>query len=221
MSKGKKIASVAFTGVAAMTAVGLRAGTALAASTWHINQPNGTAFTGVNSTSATLTAGGVTLTCHPGTATAAGSVSGNDRAGVPAQLGKVKDASFGTTSSPCSLLGLGVKAHLKHPIGINASQPTTAAGVTKGWIGVGSKTSNPISASISGFSGFSCHMVVAGNTIPASFSNATHTLHVNPGSATTLKIKSVSGCDNLFKANESAGFKATYVTSPPLTVSGG
>lgn len=214
MGNRKKIASVAFTGVAAAGAVGLATGNARAASTWTINQPNGTAFAGSNTTSATLDAGGVNLTCKPGTAVASGAVSGNGKSGVPAQLATISGATFGTNSTPCSLLGLGVTAKLNKAVGLIASK-ATAGGVTSGYLG------SSISATVTGVGAFSCHMAITGTSVPGAFRNASNTLDINPSSEATLTIKSVTGCDGLFKAGETAFFKANFTTSPALTVSGG
>lgn len=221
MSKRKKIASIAFTGAAAAAVVGMQVGTAAAATSWKINEPNGTAFTGTNTAPATLDAGGINLVCPDGTAKAAGSTSGNGKTTVPAQLATIKTATFGTTAAPCSLLGFGVTASLNKSIGLTGTAATTAAGVTAGKMGAGSVTKNAISATVKGVNGFNCTMVVSGTSIPGSFHNTGNALSVNPKSAATLKIKSVTGCSSLFATGETAFFKAKYATSPKLTISGG
>jgi hypothetical protein len=216
MRRNRKIASIAFTGVAAMGAVGLGAGPALAAGgTWTVNEPNGTAFAGSNTTSAKLDAGGVNLTCKPGTAIASGTVSGNGKSGTPASIAAVSHATFGTASEPCSVLGFGVTATLNKATHVIATAATSTGGVTAGHLG------NSISATITGAGTFACTMVVTGTSVPGSFHNTGNALDINPSSKPTLKIKSVTGCDGLFTAGESAYFKANYTTSPALTVTGG
>jgi hypothetical protein len=220
MRRNRKIASIAFTGVAAIGAVGLGAGPALAAGgAWTINEPNGTNFTGTNSSPATLTAAGVPLTCADGTAVAHGTVSGNGKSGVPASLAAISAATFGTTTSPCSVLGNGVTAKLTHGTHLVASNATNTSGVTKGYIGSNPKVTDGISASINGVNGFSCHMVVTGTYVSGSYHNTGNFLKIGPGG--DLTIKSVTGCLGVFAAGESAGFTAKYNTSPKLTVSGG
>ncbi|HEY1705394.1 MAG TPA: hypothetical protein VGG75_37370 [Trebonia sp.] len=219
MRRNTKIASMAFTGVAAMGAVGLGAGPALAAGgTWTINEPNGTAFAGSNKTSATLDAGGINLACKPGTALASGTVSGNGKSGVPASLASVTSATFGATSNPCSFLGFDVTANLNRPVHLVASQATTTAGVTKGYLG---GAAGDISATVTGVGTFACHMTVSGSKIPGSYYNSTNTLKINPSASKTLTIKAVSGCDGAFTTGETAYFQADYVVSPALTITGG
>ncbi|HSZ43104.1 MAG TPA: hypothetical protein VK817_24340 [Trebonia sp.] len=221
MSKRKKIASIAFTGAAAAAVVGMQVGPAAAATAWTINEPNGTDFTGTNTSPAILNAGGINLTCPDGTAVATGSTSGNGKTTVPAQLAKIKTATFGTTAAPCSLLGFGVTATLKKSIGLTGTAATTTAGVTVGTLGVGSVTTNDISATVTGVGAFKCTMVVSGTTIAGSYHNTGNALSVNPKAAATLKIKSVTGCSSLFTKGETAYFKAKYATTPKLTISGG
>jgi hypothetical protein len=217
MSKGKKIASIAFTGAAAVTVVGLRVAPANAAtSSWKIT-PGNSAFTGVNTTNAILNAGGISLACAAGNAKATGAASGNGKTGVPKQLAKINTATF----TSCSLLGFKVDAKLEKAIGLTAKSKTTTSGVTKGHIGTGSVTTNAISASITGVGTFACKMTVSGTSIAASYHNTGNTLDVNPGHAATLKIKAVTGCSGLFTAGETAFFAANYKTTPALTVTGG
>jgi hypothetical protein len=203
MSNRKKIASIAFTGVAAVTAVGFRAGTALASSgTWKIT-PNGP-YQAENSTSATLIANHTTLTCDPGTAAAAGSLKPSGTGTSPV-VGSIKSATFGTSNSPCTLAGLvNFTATLKQPLNIVGQSYNPATGVATG------KLSGDISASLNGAN---CHAIVKGTSVPISFNNSTHLLNVNPNSKSTLTIQSVQGCNGLIKNSEPAGFHAKYLTN--------
>lgn len=213
MSKRRKVASIAFTGAAAAAATGMGATHAMAASGWTITPGNGP-FTGVNNSPATLSAAGIPLTCAVGTATAAGSVSGDGApAGVPTQLATINSATFGTSASPCSVFGQGVTAKLTHNVGVIAGAATDSTGVTAGHLG------NTISASINGVNGFACHMTVTGTSVPGAFHNASNALAIGPGG--DLTITTVSGCLGLFTSGEPAGFTAKYTTSPALTVNGG
>lgn len=218
MSKGKKIASVAFTGVAAVTAVGLHAGTALAASgTWNITN-GGAGYTGAvsgvnNNSAATLTANGTTLTCPEKTATASGSVPASTVTTTPATLGSISAASFGTTAKPCTLGGLvNFTAALNKPVSLVGS--TYKSGVTTG------KLAGTISATLTGVDGTPCSATITGTSIPATYTNATHTLTVNPGNVSTLAITHVSAgrCDDLLASGEKAAFHANYNFTPPLSV---
>ncbi|HEV3379395.1 MAG TPA: hypothetical protein VG142_00175 [Trebonia sp.] len=203
MSKRKKVASIAFTGIAAVTAVGFRAGTALAASgTWKIT-PNG-AYQAENSTSATLIANGTKLTCEPGTATASGALKATGT-GTSPTIGSIKTAAFGTTDSPCTLAGLvNFTATLNKPLNIVAKSYNATTGVATGHL------AGDISATLTGNA---CTAKVTGASIPVSFNNGTHLLDINPKSASTLTIRSVTGCEGLIKSGEAAGFHAKYLTS--------
>jgi hypothetical protein len=213
MSKRKKIASVAFTGAAAVTAIGMGVPRAMAASgTWKITNggnPYAGHVSGVNTTSATLDANGTVLTCHPGTAQASGSVPAASPAG-PA-LGTISKATFAS----CSASGIfDFTAAINKPVTLSGS--TYSAGVTKGKIAGG------ISATLNGVNGTTCHATIKGTSLSASYNNATHALTVNPGAHSALSIASVSAghCSGLLTTGEPAAFTATYQFNPPLSVTG-
>ena len=219
MSKRKKIASVAFTGVAAVAVVGLKTGTALAASgTWNVTD-GGAGYTGpvsgINSTTATLDANGTKLTCAASTAVASGSVPASTVTGTSPTLGTISTATFGTTTKACTYAGLvNFTAKLNKTVSIQGG--TYANGVTTG------KLAGSISATLTGVNGTTCSATITGTSIPATYTNATHTLAVNPNSVSTLKITHVSAghCDGLLTSGEPAAFTAAYKFSPPLSITG-
>jgi hypothetical protein len=209
MSNGKKVASIAFTGVAAVTAVGFHAGTALAASkTFHIT-PGG-AYSGSNSTTATLTANGTTLNCAPGTATAHGTLLTTATGTSPTVGSIAAGAAFGTATQECSFLGGLVKFTAKTNKAINIVGKSVVGGVAKGHLG---GTAGAISATITGTN---CTANVSGKSIPFSYKSGK--LNVNPGNSSTLTIKTVTGCSGLLAAGEKAGFHAIYAVSPVQTI---
>jgi hypothetical protein len=216
MSKTKKVASLAFTGAAAVAATGATAGPAFAdGATWHIT-PGG-AYTASNGSPAILNANGISLTCPVGTATASGSLSGDGRTGTPVKLGTIATADFGTSAQPCSLFGFGTVAHLHKATQLSATG--YADPVTQGRIG--NTTANAISASVEGVNGFACHMEVRGATLPASFNNTSHSLTINPGHLPNLTITNITpskSCLGLFSAGEPAWFAAKYNTNPQQTI---
>lgn len=212
MNRRRKITSSIFTGVAAVGAVGLGTGVAHAASGKWTVTPGG-AYQAENETSASLIANGTHLTCGPSTAFASGSL--HNASGNSPVVGSIANATFGTSSRPCTLAGLvNFTAKLKNPpapLNIKAKSYNATTGVTTGVI------SGNISASLTGV-GSNCHAIVTGTSIPGSFNNTTHALTINPGGASTLTIHSVSGCNGLIQNSEKAGFKATYITSPQQTI---
>jgi hypothetical protein len=218
-SKTKKVASVAFTGVAAagMTGFGLGAGPAMAASTWHID--NGTAaFKGLYSaatTSAKLedTTLGIPLTCSK--ATAGGSVPASTVTGATVRLASVSGVSF----TNCHFLTVDFTAKLTKATGLWGSHYSTTKGITSGWVG-GSKhttaSSKTISAKLTGTSG-KCTADVYGKYVPAKFYNSTHSLKVNSKSVATLTIKNVHSCTGIASGN-AAYFKANFKIKTPKSL---
>jgi hypothetical protein len=216
MSRTKKVASVAFVGAAAVAATGATAGPAFAApSDWTVT-PDGP-YTAVNVTPAILNANGISLTCPVGTATASGSLV-STATGVPAQIGTIATAEFGTADSPCSLFGFGTVATLKKATQLSGSSFTDP--VTQGRVGNG--TTSAISASINGVGGFQCHMEIRGATLPGSYDNGAGVLNVNSGHAPNLTIASIpnpaTSCLGLFSAGMPAWFAAEYEVSTHPTV---
>ncbi len=204
MSNSKKIASIAFTGAAAATMVGLNVAPAFATGgTWTIT-PHGNFKSASNSTTkATLHAGTATLTCNSKTAFASGNLV-SKVTGTPAQLGTISKATFGsTTSTRCTLAGtLKFNAKLNHAAKLFGS--TYASGVTKGQL-------RSISASIHGDSGFACAATVKGK-LPGSFNNTTHLLTIDKSKKSSLSITAVTGCAGQLKVGQKAYFTATYNT---------
>jgi hypothetical protein len=210
VSKRKKVASVMFTGTAAAAVTGVGIQPAAAAPVHWSIAPGG-AYTATNTTNATLTANGFTATCFPGTVNASGSLSGNSTNGDPAvppgvQLGTVDSATFGSTSSPCTLFGQDIIATLDSPIGIFATgltTPNNATGVTPGRLGT------TINATITGINGFNCNMHVTGTTVPGEYQNP-NVLRVNAANTQTLTIDAVTGCGGLFQVGNPAAFRANF-----------
>jgi hypothetical protein len=216
MSKRKKIASVAFTGAAAATAVGMGVTPALAAGgTWNIDN-GGTGYTGPvagsNSTNATLNANGTQLTCKPGTASATGSVGKSTVSSTPAHLGDIPSANFGVGTA-CSYAGLfHFTAALTKTAGLYGSSYNAATGVTTGQI-------RDISAKLTGVSGTTCSATVTGAALQAQYNNTTHGLTIDPAGSSPLTVTlGAAGCPGLLTNGEKAGFNATYIFSPPITV---
>ena len=203
MSRRKKVASVAFTGVAALGAVGLTAGHAHAAGVSKVTVTPGGAYTAANVGAPTLgdTTTGNTLTCT--SAKANGSLPGS---AAGATVGTVAAATF----NACSVLGLAFTAKL------NKAATLTAIGTTTGGVTQGSL--NGISATITGTSGFGCTAVVTG-TLPGSYNNATGHLTIDPGKAADLTVKTATSCAGAINAGDAAYFNAVYAVTPGQTVS--
>lgn len=212
----RKIASVAFTGAAAVATVGFgtQAANAAPASAWHVTPGNSTNFTGTNKNNPVLVDNvtGATLTCTK--ATAKGHVIGDGKSAQSASLATISSATFGSTGAPCSLAGIPFTAKLKKATTLWGAQ--YAAGVTTGHIGNGA--TSDISASINGIGSVSCHAEIRGATLPGKFVNANDSLNINSGHAATLHVKSVQGCLGLINASDSAYFSAIYTVNPAITV---
>ena len=200
MSRRKKVASVAFTGVAALGAVGLTAGHAHAAGVSKVTvTPGGkyaAAFTGADPVLVDTTTGN-TLTCTH--ATAAGSLPGST---AGSKVGPVSNASF----SNCTLLTIPFKASLNKAAELVATGPTSTGGVTKGEL-------KSISATITGTGLVACHAVITGS-LSGSYNNTTGNLTIDPAHAATLTVQpGATGCASGIKANDKAYFAATYAVA--------
>lgn len=208
MSNSRKIASIAFTGAAAATMVGLNVAPAFATGgTWTVT-PHGKFTSASNSkTKATLHAGTATLTCNSKTAFASGSLRSKSTV-TPAHLGAISKATFGSTAATrCTLAGtLKFSAKLGKSVTKSAQLygSTYTAGVTKGQL-------RSISAIITGHSGFACSATVKGK-LPASFNNTTHLLTIDASKKSSLSITKVTGCAGQLKVGQKAYFTATYNT---------
>lgn len=186
--------------------------------------PNSTIIHGRNVNSASLSAGfppAAPAICPPGDASVTIHYSGNGKTGE--QFATILSAKFGTIS-PCTLdRVINFSGVLSQSIGVNASQSTAphnlTSGVTKGWAGVGSVTTNPISLTLTGLN-LACHVVMSGSRIPFSLSNTSGIFTINPGHSKTLQIRSASGCLGLPNLGNPVGIFASYSTSPQLAVSG-
>jgi hypothetical protein len=212
-STKKKVASIAFTGAAATMAVGLAAGPALAATTWHVK--NGTAgFTGTvkgkNTTGTTTlkSSGGTVLTCAKSKAVASGNVAKSTVSGSPAAVATLKT---GTKFTSCTAPG-GVVFSAKLSKSATLEAKSYKSGVTTG-------TLTGVHAVIKGSSLNSCAATVSGS-LSGTYTNATHQLTADPKSKDTLKVLTAKGCGGL-AAGKKAYFKGTYVISTPtaLTIS--
>lgn len=206
MSTPRKVASVAFTGAAAATMVGLNVAPAFATGgTWTIT-PHGHFASASNSkTKATLHAGAATLTCNSKTVFASGSLFGT-ATGAPVKIGFISKAAFGSTAATrCTLAGtLKFSAHLAAGHNANLFASTFAAPVTKGQL-------RSISAKIVGKSGFACSATVTGK-LPGSFNNTTHLLKIDASNKSSLTITQVTGCAGQLRVGQKAFFNATFNT---------
>jgi hypothetical protein len=206
MSRRKKVASVAFTGVAALGAVGLTAGHAHAATATvtNVTVTPGGPYSASNVGSPVLvdTTTNAQLTCT--TAFASGSLTGSP---TGSKVGTVSSATF----TNCTVATLPFTAHLKKPAMLYATGATSAGGVTQGEL-------KSISASITGTGGFACHAVVTGS-LPGSFHNASDHLVIDPNHSATLHVESATSCAGELNTSNMAYFAATYNVIPPQTVS--
>lgn len=202
MSNRKKVASVAFTGTAALAAVGFTAGQAHAAGVSKVTVTPGGQYAAAASGSPTLgdTTTNNTLTCK--SAVASGSLTG-DAAG--ATVGSVATATF----SNCSVLTLPFTAHLNKAATLVATSPTTG-GITKGEL-------TGISATISGAGGFACKATVTGS-LPGSYNNS-GTLTIDASKAADLTVQTATSCAGAINPGDKAYFNATYAVSPVQTIS--
>ena len=203
MNKRRKIASVAFTGITTLGAVGLTTGHAHAADVSKVTVTPGGAYTAANVGAPTLgnTTTGNTETCT--SVKANGSLPGS---AAGATVGTVAAATFNN----CSVLGLALTAKLNKAATLTATSPT-AGGVTK-------QTLTGISLSITGTSGFGCKAVLTGS-LPGSYNNVTGHLTINPGKAADLTVQAANSCAGMFNTGDKAYFSAVYATTPGQTVS--
>jgi hypothetical protein len=187
--KKKKTASICFTGVAMVGAV--CAGEMPATAAAHPQALAAGVWTAKGTGTFTLES----LRCP--SVTASGS-PWNSTTGPFS--GTVRKLDFGA----CSDGILNLTATQKNSLKLVPAK--TAAGVTDG------KLSGDISIVMTSAD---CHMVVTGTSAPASYDNGTHALILNPANTATIKVKSVSGCDGLFTAGETAALGADLdVTAP-------
>jgi hypothetical protein len=215
MASPRKIASVAFTGGAAMAAIGMAAQPAFATGGKWVPNPGPGAYTAHNVGNTTLSVstslGVQTLTCP--TAAAAGSLKSNTAASGFVPIGTVSGGktTFGTTASPCTLGPIHFTAVLNKTINLSAkgtvSKPITG------------RVDGSISATLTGV-GNSCVAHVTGTSVPGSWHNSSggagvsHTLDINPSHLKTLKVKDATNCP-IIKAGNPAGFFARYALDSP------
>jgi hypothetical protein len=205
----RKVASLAFTGVAGVGMAAFAAGPAFATGgTWTVT-PTG-AYTAT--TSKTTLGAAIDLTCA--SATAKGSVPTGTGASSTAPVATITSAKF----DKCTGLAVSINAKLLKTAYLWASK-ATASGKTAGFIaGSKGKATSAISASLSGSTlGAGCHAKVVGSYVPGSYSNTNHKLNVNLGHAKTLTIKSVKSCTGLADGS-AAYFSAAYTVNPALTL---
>jgi hypothetical protein len=218
MSNRKRIASVAFTGAAAATAIGMGTPAAFAASTWHISPAN-TNITGTNSTATLLTgpngSTSVLLTCTVHDATLTGTTGAASVPGPSPQLATITGGTFGTNSPCASPEGeINFKATLHAGKLIGKSQPTT--GVTKG-------TLKSISATLSGYnsaaSKIACTVAVTGS-VGGTYNNNSGVLTALD-STPKLTLGTVTGfpCSAVLTTGEHVGFKGNFKITPKVTIS--
>lgn len=211
MSRRKKVASMAFTGVATVAAVGIQAGPALAvAGTWHISAPKGTPYhgafagkaTGAGTTLVDTAHPSFPLTCTSATATGNIPVSTVTTTTNTAKLGTVKTAVF----NHCSFDGVTFKAHLSKTGNLKARSYNTTTEITKGSI-------SAVHAVLSG-SGNSCHATVTGH-VSASLLNKTHQLVIGKAHHANLTIHSPNAGCLILGNGDHAFFTGTYNTTKP------
>lgn len=204
MSRRRKVASVAFTGAAALTAVGFTAGHAHAAGVSKVTVTPAGPYNAVHVGSPTLhdVQTRDTLTCT--SAKAKGSLTGDATGNT---VGTVTSAPF----TNCTLLTIPFKAVLNKTATLVATSPTTASGITKGSL-------TGISATITGTGAVACHAVITG-TLPGKYNNNTDQLTIDSTNTAGLTVKSASGCAGGLVAGNSAYFNAVYSvsTSPTIT----
>jgi hypothetical protein len=214
MSRRKKVASVAFTGVATAAAFGMQAGPVLAAAgTWHISNPKGTPFHG--NFAGKATGAGTTLvdTAHPSfpltctSATATGNVPKSVVVGTTTttKLGTVKTTTF----NHCSFDGVLFKAHLTKTANLDGTTWTKTTGITHGTI-------KNVTAELSG-SGNSCKASVTG-TASASYHNTTHQLVIGKNHKATLTIHNPTAGCLILGNGDKAYFTGTFNTTTPKTL---
>jgi hypothetical protein len=212
-SKTKKMASVAFTGVAGAGMVAFGAAPAFATGT-TFKVSNGTTpyhghYSGTATSGTTLvdTTHAATLTCT--SAFASGSIPHSTGPNSNA-VGTVAAASF----THCSLLGIAFNAKLKKATSLWVTGATTG-GVTPGYVGHRGNTT-AISASLVG-SGNNCHATITGSSVPGQFVNSLHELKLNAGKAATLTIHSPTNCP-VIQNNDKAYFTANYKVTTPTAL---
>jgi len=207
----KKVASIAFTGAAAVVAAGVAAGPAHAATTYHIKN-NGAGYhgkiKGKNTTAGKLVSkSGATLNCAAGKLTASGSAPKSTVSGTG--LVTVGTLTKITTKS-CSIGGIPFTATLNKAatVGISTANATSAKGKITG-----------VSAKLVCGSASSGHAKITGS-LPGSYINASHKLVADKAKAYDLTVASATGCGTL-KAGKTAYLSGTATISSPtkLTIS--
>jgi len=200
MSRRKKVASVAFTGVAALGTVTLTATHARAASVSKVTVTPGGAYGGraVGPITFVDTTTGFTITCKTG------GIAGNLTGGaVSGTLGTISDASFNS----CSELGVGFMVRLNKRARLTVTSPT-AGSTTKGEL-------TGISVTISAESALTCKATLTGS-LPVSYTNGG--LTIDPGRTAGLTVQ-VGSCLGVLNTGDAAYWNATYAISPPQTIS--
>jgi hypothetical protein len=207
----RRIASVAFTGAAIATGVGLHATTALAATSgkWTIS-PKSKPLTGTATATKLVDSTGASLTCGTAKATATLSKSTFTQAGNSLfKAGKVS-GTFGSTNDTCTsnLLAAPFLATLKTG---NLSASTYSANVTHGKI-------TGVNASLKGTGVNKCTASFTGS-VPYSYNNTTHVLTItgNASHETVTPTKSTS-CAGLLAAGTKAYFSGAYTVAPAAKI---
>jgi hypothetical protein len=234
VSNRKRIASIAFTGVAA-AAAGMNAAPAAAATgSWHVSPPNSTHFSGTNLNTATFQFYqsdelAVPFKCKARDASVSGQVSVNGN-----QLFTISEADFGrgATALSCSIDELGFTVGITRgaaPWVVKGSSYNAATDVAKLAIAnVSLSINNKASAGWPASEG--CHVVVTnigtGSALPGSFKNASHRFAIDTSHRSALRVTSVgttkaTSCLGILKTGDKAWFSASYSTSPALTVTAG
>lgn len=202
MTIRRRTGRVFLMGTVAAAVVGLGAGTALAATAWHVS-PGGSITAKSGKTTLRDPSTGTTLACK--SSSGKGSVKkGTHTSGTA--LGSITSLSFSSCTGP---LGLTFKVKSSHfPWHLNAA--SFKSGVTTGTItGIHATLSGP-----------SCSATVDGTgatknngRVKATYTNSTGILKVLT-SGGNLHIYRVSGCAGLIHNGNAATFSGSYKVSP-------
>jgi hypothetical protein len=198
----KRIATrVAVVGCAVAAVTGITAASTLAATTYTVKagtKTSGTsAYTG-KSGAITFTDGSLALGCDGGTAKGVATLGPN----VRAKVATITATTWKNCSGPG---GLVLKPKQNGTWTVNALGATTAAGVTKGYVGnVNARVSSSPDAS-------QCSFTVTGAAV-GNYNNSTGKLTLTPTSSGTrvLKVSDVTGCFSLIKNGDTVTFGAAY-----------
>jgi hypothetical protein len=210
----KRVATPLVAGAAAVIAIGLGAGPALAATTLTVKITHGGLFTATASRTV-LKDGSVSVVCASTAKTPASKAIGKirnttDKGTSPVKVGTTTKLSFNHCNGPLGKVTTKVESR---PYAVKVDSKTNSKGQTAGMI-----TGVKVHVSQTG-----CSFNVTGSA-PGYFTNSKHTLTmtskppVKPLNKAQLTISGVHGCFGVVKNGQHPTYTSTYKVTPGVQV---